>query len=433
MIFLISIFACVCFIALCLVVVKVKGFVDDLTVAARSRQHLLTNQSSVLLRWVGLDALLEETNELIDRHNDYADVQMERLKQSEAILTSIQEAVIIFSENREIEYANESARKLFRQGESLKGQRLESVVRSPNLIDYLSAHTKQPDYSLQQLNLEHEGDLLWFEVSFARIREAIATDNVSTLLVLHDITQLKQLEELRREFVANVSHELRTPITIIKGYTETLIEDNAALAVDQRVRFLKKIEKNTKRLHLLVEDLLLLSRLESRPDQIKPSVESLRQLLDEIFEDYSSRLNRRKQQMVLAFDEQAREFAFERFRIHQVFDNLIENVFNYASEFTEIRVEITYDAVMNSVRCTVADDGPGIPEKDLPHIFQRFYRVDKGRSHEGGGTGLGLSIMKHIVQQHGGTVHAESKLAQGTSIHFNLPYVQTVDSSNIEL
>ena len=416
--------------ALCLVVVK--GFVDDLTVAARSRQHLLTNQSSVLLRWIGLDALLEETNELIDRHNDYADIQMGRLKQSEAILESIQEAVIIFNENREIEYANESARKLFRQGESLKGQRLESVVRSPNLIDYLSAHKKRPDYSLQQLSLEQEGDLLWFEVSFARIREAIATDNVSTLLVLHDITQLKQLEELRREFVANVSHELRTPITIIKGYTETLIEDNAALAVEKRVRFLEKIEKNTQRLYLLVEDLLLLSRLESRPDQIKPSVESLRQLLDEIFEDYSSRLNSGRQQMVLAFDEQVRGFAFDRFRIHQVFDNLIENVFNYAPEFTEMRIEVSYDAVMNSVRCTVADDGPGIPEKDLPHIFQRFYRVDKGRSHESGGTGLGLSIMKHIVQQHGGTVHAESKPDRGTLIHFSLPYVQTVDSSNVE-
>ncbi len=430
---LISIFACFCLIALWWIVIKTKSFLGDLTVATRSRQHLLTSESSALLQWIGLDALLEETNKLIDRHNDYADTQMGRLKQLEAILVSIQEAVIIFSKNREIEYANESARKLFRQGEQLKGQRLESVVRSPNLIDYLSKHAKYPDYSLQQLSLEREGKLLWFEVSCTSIRETGARDGVSTLLVLHNITQLKQLEELRREFVANVSHELRTPITIIKGYTETLIEDDAALTVEKRVRFLEKIEKNTQRLHLLVEDLLLLSRLESRPDQIKLSVESLRQLLDEIFEDYNPRLNKERQRMILVFDEQVGEFAFDRFRIQQVFDNLIENVFNYAPDFTEIRLEVGYDAVTNSVRCTVADDGPGIPEKDLPHIFQRFYRVDKGRSHEGGGTGLGLSITKHIVQQHGGTVYAESKPGQGTSIHFNLPYVQTVLSEKANL
>jgi two-component system, OmpR family, phosphate regulon sensor histidine kinase PhoR len=430
---LISIFTCFCLIALWWLVIKSKSFIVDLTVATRSRQHLLTNKSSALLQWIGLDALLEETNKLIDRHNDYADTQMGRLRQLEAILVSIQEAVIIFSKDREIEYANESARKLFRQGEQLKGQRLESVLRSPNLIDYLSKHAKYPDYSLQQLSLEREGKLLWFEVSCASIRETNSRDDVSTLLVLHNITQLKQLEELRREFVANVSHELRTPITIIKGYTETLIEDDAALTVEKRVRFLEKIEKNTQRLHLLVEDLLLLSRLESRPDQIKLSIESLRQLLDEILEDYNPRLHKEKQQMILVFDEQVGKFAFDRFRIQQVFDNLIENVFNYAPDFTEIRLEISYDKETNNVRCTVADDGPGIPEKDLPHIFQRFYRVDKGRSHEGGGTGLGLSITKHIVQQHGGTVYAKSKPGQGTSIHFSLPYVQTILSEKANL
>ena len=392
----ISIFVCVCLIALFLLVIKVKNFIGDLTVAAQSRRHLLIGKSSTLLRWFGLEALLEETNELIDRHNDYAETQIVQLRQLEAILASIQEAVIIFGKDREIEYANKSARKLFRQGEQLKGQRLESVLRSPNLIDYLSAHAKYPDYPLQQLSLKREGTLLWFEVSCARIRETSATGDVSTLLVLHNITQLKQLEEMRRDFVANVSHELRTPITIIKGYTETLIEDNKALTAEKRVRFLEKIEKNTQRLHFLVEDLLLLLRLESRPDQIKLSVESLRQLLDEMFEDYNSRLDEEKQRMVLAFDEQVGKFAFDRFRIRQVFDNLIENVFRYAPGFTEMLIEISYDAATNRVLCTVTDDGPGIPEKDLPHIFQRFYRVDKGRSHESGGTGLGLSIMKHI-------------------------------------
>ncbi|MGK0310248.1 MAG: PAS domain S-box-containing protein [Lentimonas sp.] len=409
-------------------IAKIKNFVDDLSVAARSRRHLLLGNASALLRWVGLEALLVETNGLIDRHNNYAEAHMGHLKQLEATLGSIQEAVIIFSENREIEYANESAKQLFYQGGQLKGQRLESVLRSPSLIEYLSAYEKDPSCQLQQLSLEREGVLLWFEVSCSEVREVTEIDDVSTLLVLHDITRLKQLEEIRRDLVANVSHELRTPITIIKGYTETLLEDNEVLTAEKRARFLGKIDKNTQRLHLLVEDLLILSRLESNSDQVKPSVESMQQLLDEILENYSSRLDEKKQRMVLVFDEQVREFAFDRFRIQQVFDNLIENVFSYAPDFTEMRLEVSYDKAEDSVRCAVVDDGPGMPEKDLPHIFERFYRVDKGRSYEGGGTGLGLSIMKHIVQQHGGIVHAESKLGDGTSIYFSLPYLQTVTS-----
>ena len=419
-------------IVLGLLILKTRAFVADLTGSTRSKLRLLPNRSSVFLRWIGLEKLLIETNELIDRHNNYAKAQVGQLNQLEATLGSIQEAVIIFNSNYEIEYANASARQLFRKGEPLRGLRLESVLRSSSLIDLLSSYTSDPRDRIQQVSFKREGALLWFEASCTEVREVTEVDDVSTLLVLHDITQLKRLEEIRREFVANVSHELRTPITIIKGYTETLVEDNELLDAEKRVRFLEKIDKNTQRLHLLVEDLMELSRLESKPDQINPSVESLSQLLEEIIDNYSSRLDHQKQRMTLVFDDQINEFAFDRFRIQQVFDNLIANVFSYAPGFTEVRLEVSYDKASNCVQCSVVDDGPGIPEKDLPHIFERFYRVDKGRSYEGGGTGLGLSIMKHIVQQHGGTVRAESKLGTGTAIHFNLPYSQTNTTVNFE-
>ncbi len=424
----VGIFLCSFLIILCLVILKTRAFVTDLTVAAKSRLRLLPSRSSLFLRWVGFDQLLANINELIDRHNHYAKSQVGRLNQLEATLGSIQEAVIIFNSNHEIEYANESAKRLFRKGEPLRGLRLESVLRSSSLIDLLNSYSNGSRERMQQVSFKHEGALLWFEASCAEVREVTEVDDVSTLLVLHDITQLKRLEEIRRDFVANVSHELRTPITIIKGYTETLIEDNETLAVDKRARFLEKIDKNTQRLHLLVEDLMVLSRLESKPDQINLSVESLSQLLEETIENYSSRLDHQKQRITLVFDDQVDEFAFDRFRIQQVFDNLITNVFRYAPGFTELRLEVSYDEALNCIQCAVVDDGPGIPKKDLPHIFERFYRVDKGRSYEGGGTGLGLSIMKHIVQQHGGTVGAESDPGKGTAIHFNLPYVQTVAS-----
>ena len=423
---LINVLAFVCFAALCLLVVKIKNVVGDLSRAVRSRQHFLSNRSSRLMQWIGLEGLLAETNELIDCCNNYAEAHKGRLNQLEATLGSIQEAVIIFSQDREIEYANESARQLFRQGDSLKGLRLESVLRSPKLIEYLDTYSGDQGYKQQQVSFERQGTLLWFEISCSRVREVTEMDEVVTLLVLHDITKLKRLEEIRRDFVANVSHELLTPITIIKGYTETLIDDNELLTAEIRERFLKKIEKNIQRLHMLVEDLMVLSQLESKPGQVKLSVDSLKELLDEILENYYSRLNVGKQKITLIFDKQVREFVFDRFRIQQVFDNLIENVFKYAPDFTELKVEVSYDEASETVQCSVTDDGPGIPEKDLPHVFERFYRVDKGRSYEGGGTGLGLSIMKHIVQQHGGNVSIESRLGDGTSIRFSLPYIQTV-------
>ncbi len=247
----------------------------------------------------------------------------------------------------------------------------------------------------------------------------------STLLVLHDITRLKSLEVVRRDFVANVSHELRTPLTIIKGFAETLVEDHATLPVETRARFLDKIVNNAQRLHVLVEDLLELSRLESQSEQIQPSVQSLQQLLEEMLEPYRLRLNPEGQVLKLDFDERVGEFAFDRFRIQQVFDNLIENGFRYAPDFTLLAVSVRYDDANDLIQCTVADDGPGIPAKDVPHIFERFYRVDKGRSRDSGGTGLGLSIIKHIVQQHGGSVSVESEAGQGAAFHFSLPYVQS--------
>jgi signal transduction histidine kinase len=245
--------------------------------------------------------------------------------------------------------------------------------------------------------------------------------DLSTLLVMHDITKLKELEVMRREFVANVSHELRTPLTIIKGFAETLVDDET-IKPQPRLRFLEKILNNAERLHVLVEDLLTISRLESRPEQIEPFEQSLEALFDEVADNYRSRLESEKQSIRVSVDGTIGPVSFDRYRIHQVLDNLIENAFRYAPDFTEIVLEAKLSADKRKVVCSVIDDGPGIPEKDLPHLFERFYRVDKGRSRERGGTGLGLSIVKHIVQQHGGSISAESKLAQATSMIFTLPY-----------
>lgn len=392
------------------------------------KRRLLLNEPSALLRRIGMEPLVSETNELIDQHRSYTDEVFGQSTRLDAMLGSTQEAVIIFNDQRVVEFLNESAKRLFQGNRALKGARLESVLRSSSLLDFLDGYREDHRITQQEISVDREGGVLWFEASCAEVRDVSAKNAVSTLLVLHDITRLKSLEMVRRDFVANVSHELRTPLTIIKGFAETLEEDHATLTAETRSRFIEKIVNNAKRLHVLVEDLLELSRLESKSDQVQPTVQSLLQLMDEILEDNRQRLDMNVQSMEFDYDERVGEFAFDRFRIRQVFDNLIENAFRYAPDFTRLVLSVRYEDSQNMVHCCVADDGPGIPEKDVPHIFERFYRVDKGRSRENGGTGLGLSIIKHIVQQHGGSVSLETGEAQGTAIHFTLPYAQSAQS-----
>jgi len=404
-------------------IVKTRRLVAELEGAVRSRRRVLLSDSSSTLKRMGLEALVRETNDLIDLHNANAVESTGYSNQVEATLGSIKEAVLIFDEQHVVEYANESAERLFLQGRRIKGMRLESVLRSTSLLEFLDRYEDAQATMMDQITLERKGDKLWFEASCSDVNASGGGGGRSTLLVLHDITRLKSLEMIRRDFVANVSHELRTPLTIIKGFAETLVEDNESLPVESRARFLDKILNNAHRLHLLVEDLLTLSRLESKPDQIEPVVQSLELLFEEIFENYRGRLEK-GQTIEVDFDERIGEFAFDRFRINQVLDNLVENVFRYAPEFTRLTLSARLRMEENIVECVVRDDGPGIPAKDLPHVFERFYRVDKGRSRERGGTGLGLSITKHIILLHGGDVYAESSSGEGTAIHFSLPHRQ---------
>lgn len=407
-----------------------RRLIREMEAAARVKRRLLPRESQKRLRSLGVDGLVREFNESIDRSNRYEAQDVGYSKQVEAMLRAIQEVVIVFNTERKVEFANRAAERLFRQGQSLKGLRLEGIMRSLSLLEFLDAPEESEGAEPRQIQIEQNNEIFWFEASCARVRShalfeqqsSAGESSSSTLLVLHDITELKRLEVMRRDFVANVSHELRTPLTIIKGFAETLSEDDASITTESRVRFLGKIVSNAERLNLLVEDLLTLSRLESKPDQLEQNVQSFRMLLEDCLEDYRSRADAQKQTIMLKYDERVGVFAFDRYRINQVMDNLAENIFRYAPDFTCMLVKVVLDEAEDDVVCSVSDDGPGIPEKDLPHVFERFFRVDKGRSRERGGTGLGLSIVKHIIQLHGGNIHAERAGEQGARIVFRLPY-----------
>jgi len=403
-----------------------RRLIGELEVAARTKRRLLPEQSDATLRALGIEGLIREINHSVDDYNYHEAQNASYSRQVEAMLRAVQEVVIVFDSERRVEFANRAAERLFRSGQSLVGLRLDGVMRSLTLLELLETPEDSDTGAPRQIDLQQGDEQLWFEASCAKVRSGDSTKPASTLLVLHEITQLKRLEVMRRDFVANVSHELRTPLTIIKGFAETLVEDDATLTAESRVRFLNKIVSNAERLNVLVEDLLTLSRLESKPEQLELVRHSLHSLATDTIENYRSRVDPVKQAIELEYDERVGDFFFDRYRINQVLDNLIENAFRYAPDFTRLTLRVLLDTSTEPefVCCCIEDDGPGIPAKDLPHIFERFYRVDKGRSRERGGTGLGLSIVKHIVQIHGGSVQAECPKGGGTRIQFCLPYRQ---------
>ncbi|TVP81110.1 MAG: hypothetical protein EA353_02235 [Puniceicoccaceae bacterium] len=400
-------------------VFRSRRLLRELEGAVRSCRRLLPEDSTASLKRIGALGLVDSLNALIEAHNQASEQGSGYSSQVEAMLGAVQEVVIVFNDERVVEYANRSAEKLFGKATPLKGLRLEGVFRSLALLELLEQSNHVERTETRQINLMQDNETLWFEASCAKV---LGTKNTqSTLLVLHDITQLKALEVMRREFVANVSHELRTPLTIIKGYTDTLIDDDTSIDPSARRRFLGKIQNNAERLHVLVEDLLTLSRLESRSDQIEAIEQPLAPLFEDVAENYRTRLDMTRQKIEVTIDPGVGLVSFDRYRIHQVLDNFVENTFRYAPDFKLIQLEARLDEAAGCVVCSVTDDGPGIPEKDLANIFERFYRVDKGRSRETGGTGLGLSIVKHIIQLHGGSVQAESRLGEGTRMSFRLP------------
>lgn len=390
--------------------------IDDLSDAISARRNaLLARQASPSVQrlFSSAIALVEDNSQLKKATSDH-------LTQIETTFRNIQEAVLILNPDNQIVLANQAARNLLAKGASLNGRRVERVLRSASFLDYVNRIKAGQNIPQQEVEVVQDNTQFWFEVSGNIIVREDGGERI-TLFVLHDITRLRQLEKIRKEFVANVSHELRTPLTVIKGYNDTLVEDHEDLDKEVRGRFLTKIQKNVERLHILIEDLLTLSRLESNPEQLRRSPVLLGDLAEEIRETFQGRVASEEKAIELHLDEDLPEVMVDPVKISQVFENLVENALRYAGNFSKIQISVVRNTEIPFLDCSVSDDGVGIPGSDLPHLFERFYRVDKGRSRDRGGTGLGLSIVKHIVQLHGGRVSVESQLGEGSTFSFSIP------------
>jgi two-component system phosphate regulon sensor histidine kinase PhoR len=333
-------------------------------------------------------------------------------------LGSLQEAVLIVDSQNRILLANRALQAIFPRAANILSQRLEQALPSVAFLNYVEAVRAATALPQQEIEFAEGNRTIWVEITGSLV-PSVDPKEKWALFVLHDITKLKKLEMVRKEFVANVSHELRTPLSVIKGYAETLVDGHLEMPVEDRDRFLRTIQRHTERLNSLLEDLLMLSRLESVNPGLQREMTDLPALINGVIEDFRGRPGAASHHLEFTFDPSMGKLLIDPLKITQVMENLTGNALKYSRKGSHIEVAARLRG--NEVEVSVKDDGPGIPEADLPHIFERFYRVDKGRSREKGGTGLGLSIVKHIVQLHQGRVWAVSQPGQGSTFYFTLP------------
>jgi two-component system phosphate regulon sensor histidine kinase PhoR len=265
----------------------------------------------------------------------------------------------------------------------------------------------------REVRLEHSPNGA-FIANVVRVEHA---PDGGAVLVLHDITDLRRADRIRRDFVANVSHELRTPLTAVRGYVEALMEAPPAEASERR-RFMEIIARHTLRMERLVRDLLRLARLDAGQEAIERTKVPLESVLSDVETDMADALDRKRQQIVHHFESGADTVDGDPAKLHDVFRNLVENAINYGPEDSVIDISSTRAG--DVIAIGVADRGPGIPTSDLPRIFERFYRVDRSRTRDPGGTGLGLAIVRHLVELHGGTVSAARRDGGGTVVTVRL-------------
>jgi len=393
-----------------------RHFLSDLDESLRERKPLHDDRGSPATRWKRLRLA---TNELIAEARELQQASSSQVHQLDATLGSLQEGVLLVDAENRILLANQALQAIFPRAKNILRQRLELVLHSVAFLAYVDTVRAGRAAPRSELEFVEGGRTIWVEVTGTLVTPLDGNTGAWALFVLHDITKQKQLEAVRKDFVANVSHELRTPLSIIKGYSETLVDGHREMPFEDRDRFLRTIQRHAERLHSLLEDLLALSRLESVSPGLHREPTPLAGLMTALIDDVRGRPTAREHQISLVVDPAIGLVLLDPLKITQVGENLLDNAIKYTPRGS--RIEVHANLKGGEAEICVRDNGQGIPAADIPHLFERFYRVDKGRSREKGGTGLGLSIVKHIVQLRGGRVCVESKPGQGAAFFFTLP------------
>lgn len=353
--------------------------------------------------------------------------QLDQLREeSDTLMMSMADAVVSVDGHQRLVFFNSHFAKHFLgQAPSHKTFYFSDILRDPELLGMVHGAITEGEPGKITISLPSvlEGRDKDYAVSISALRRPDDESVIyGALVVFHDISQMKSLERRRIEFLSNVSHELRTPLTNIKGYIDLLQEDLNAGKVDGAQQFTSILSRNINRLVDLVNDLLLISKLESAPELLL-EVNDTQKISEMVKEEFARPLQEKGQEFIII--NQAPKMVADTVKLQQVLRNLVSNAIRYGPE--KGKIELQWLPVKNGIEMRIKDRGQGISEIHQERLFERFYRVDKGRSRELGGTGLGLAIVKHLMLAHGGTVSVRSKLGEGSEFICFFPQNKTME------
>jgi len=365
-----------------------------------------------------LEDLAESLNIMSSKLESRFRAIQEEKQQLTTILASMAEGVMVLDSKGKIILTNKAFRTIFRLQDDPVGHTPIEIIRNPMVAKSLMEGLQSETLVNKEISLTVPGTKI---IRFMSAPLLKGETPIGLVTVFHDITDIRAMEQVRKDFVANVSHELRTPLTTVQGFAETLL-DGAVEDKDIADRFIRNIYTQTRRMTALVQDLLCLAQIESGKIQMKFEMTDIRSVIKSTKEALEDKALKQNVPIVLELPQEPAIFPLDTRYFSQALINLMDNAVKFSRSANPVTVQLM--EVSDGLEIRVIDKGYGIPSEDLPRIFERFYRVDKSRSTETEGTGLGLSIVKHIIESHHGTVRVESELGKGTTfiLHFEKPF-----------
>lgn len=392
-----------------------------------SAENLLEEESG---SYTEIEALFNKLNKkLIKRKQQIQKVRNE----IQTVVENLNEGVVNISQDGKILFFNSQFAAQFLNSEEVSHNEIQfnDIIRDQFIYDKLDACLAEKKHQKGIVSLKTKVERLprFFNVSFTPIIDHESKELQSIIIIFLDVTDLKLTEQIRTDFVMNASHELKTPLTILKGYAATLREDIQKQRYDSAEQFIDVCEKNINRLNALVDDLLSLAKLEHNPElkieKFHPLV-----LTENLVREFDSILKKKNQKVMISCT--AQELSADAAKVEIVLRNLISNAIKYSHENKTIKI-IWSDTQKDFIELAVQDEGSGIPSEHLPRLFERFYRVDAGRSRDMGGTGLGLAIVKHILETHNGNVAVKSEVGKGSEFICRFPKPKITKTADITI